>query len=233
MIYKKKIFCALDFSDIDQTVSFTKKIKSHIGGIKLGLEFFCKNGPNGVEKLKEFELPIFLDLKLHDIPNTVTKAVKNIIKLSPEYLTVHLSGGRKMIEELAEVKKKTKIIGVSMLTSLDKNDLKEFGISSAENLFVENMVKIGVSSKIDGIVASAREVKRLKEKFKELIYVTPGLRLPDENPEDQKRIETPGKAVKNGASILVVGRTITNSKDPISSIEKIVRNIENEQKNPS
>ena len=105
MIYKKKIFCALDFSDIDQTINFTKIIQPHIGGIKLGLEFFCKNGPEGVEKLKKFELPIFLDLKLHDIPNTVTKAVKNIIKLSPEYLTVHLSGGRKMIEELVEVKK--------------------------------------------------------------------------------------------------------------------------------
>ena len=164
MIYKKKIFCALDFSDIDQTINFTKIIQPHIGGIKLGLEFFCKNGPEGVEKLKKFELPIFLDLKLHDIPNTVTKAVKNIIKLSPEYLTVHLSGGRKMIEELVEVKKRTKIIGVSMLTSLDKNDLKDFGISCTEELYIENLMKVGVSSKIDGIVTSANEVKKLKEK---------------------------------------------------------------------
>lgn len=233
MIYKKKIFCALDFSDIDQTINFTKIIQPHIGGIKLGLEFFCKNGPEGVEKLKKFELPIFLDLKLHDIPNTVTKAVKNIIKLSPEYLTVHLSGGRKMIEELVEVKKTTKIIGVSMLTSLDKNDLKDFGISCTEELYIENLMKVGVSSKIDGIVTSANEVKKLKEKFNKLIYVTPGLRLPDENSEDQKRIATPGKAIKNGSSILVIGRTITNSNDPISSIKKIVRNIENEQKNPS
>ena len=228
MNFKKKIFCALDFSEIDQTIRFTKKIKNHIGGIKIGLEFFCKNGPAGVERLKEFELPIFLDLKLHDIPNTVAKAFENLVNLSPDYLTVHLSGGRKMIKDLVKYKKKTKLIGVSMLTSLDQNDLRESGIMCHEISYVEKLVKIGVSSGIDGIVSSPQEVKLLRKKFEKLILVTPGIRLPNDNKNDQKRIETPGRAIKNGSSMLIIGRTITQSTNPILSIEKIIRNIENE-----
>ena len=228
MSLKKKIFCALDFSELDQTIQFTDKIKDHIGGIKIGLEFFCKNGPAGVEKMKEFELPIFLDLKLHDIPNTVAKAFRNLESLSPDYLTVHLNGGKKMINELIKYKKKTKIIGVSMLTSLDQKDLKESGIMCDENSYVEKLVKIGVSSGIDGVVSSPREVKLLRKKFENLILVTPGIRLPNENKNDQKRTETPAKAIKDGSSMLIIGRTITKSSDPILSIEKIIQNIENE-----
>ena len=228
MTLKKRIFCALDFSELDQTIQFTNKIKNHIGGIKIGLEFFCKNGPAGVEKLKKFGLPIFLDLKLHDIPNTVAKAFKNLINLSPDYLTVHLSGGTRMINELIKYKKKTKLIGVSMLTSLDRSDLKKSGIMCDEISYVEKLVKNGVSSGIDGVVSSPQEVKLLRKKFKKLILVTPGIRLPDDNKDDQKRTETPGTAIKNGSSLLVIGRTITKSVNPISSIEKIIQNIENE-----
>ena len=228
MSLKKKIFCALDFSELDQTIQFTDKIKDHIGGIKIGLEFFCKNGPAGVEKMKEFELPIFLDLKLHDIPNTVVNAFRNLESLSPDYLTVHLNGGQRMINELIKYKKKTKIIGVSMLTSLDQKDLKESGIMCDENSYVEKLVKIGVSSGIDGVVSSPREVKLLRKKFENLILVTPGIRLPNENKNDQKRTETPAKAIKDGSSMLIIGRTITKSSNPILSIEKIIQNIENE-----
>ena len=178
--------------------------------------------------MKEFELPIFLDLKLHDIPNTVAKAFRNLESLSPDYLTVHLNGGKKMINELIKYKKKTKIIGVSMLTSLDQKDLKESGIMCDENSYVEKLAKIGVSSGIDGIVSSPREVKLLRKKFKNLILVTPGIRLPDENKNDQKRTETPAEAIKNGSSMLIIGRTITKSSNPILSIEKIIQNIENE-----
>ena len=227
MNFKNKIFCALDFSELDQTIRFTKKIKNHIGGIKIGLEFFCKNGPAGVERLKEFELPIFLDLKLHDIPNTVAKAFENLVNLSPDYLTVHLNGGRKMIKDLIKYKKKTKLIGVSMLTSLDRNDLKKTGVMCNEISYVEKLVKIGASSGIDGVVSSPREVKLLRKKFEKLIIATPGIRLPDDDQNDQKRTETPGNAIKNGSSLLIIGRTITKSINPISSIKKIIQNIEN------
>ena len=228
MNFKNKIFCALDFSELDQTIKFTNVIKNHIGGIKIGLEFFCKNGPAGVQKLKEFELPIFLDLKLHDIPNTVAKAFRNLISLSPDYLTIHLNGGKRMIEELIKYKKKTKLIGVSMLTSLDQNDLKKTGVMCDEVSYIEKLVKIGVSSGIDGVVSSPKEVKVLRKKFEKLILVTPGIRLPEDDQNDQKRIETPGKAIKNGSSLLIIGRTITKSINPISSIEKIIENIKNE-----
>ncbi len=231
MTLRDKIFCALDFSDVDETIHYVEIIKEHIGGIKLGLEFFCKNGPKGIERLKKFELPIFLDLKLHDIPNTVTKAVKNLTYLKPDYLTVHLNGGKRMIEDIAEVKQNIKIIGVSMLTSLNESDLEDFGLECKVEQYVENLVKIGSFSKIDGVVVSPVELKELRKKFKNLIFVTPGIRLPDDSQDDQKRVETPGTAIKNGANILVIGRSITNSKDPIQSIKKIMDNINYELKN--
>ena len=222
---KNYIFCALDFSDLEQTVTFAEKIKDHIGGIKLGLEFFTKNGPNGVEKMKKIGLPIFLDLKLHDIPNTVKQSFKNVLDLKPNYLTVHLSGGYKMIEELQGVKKETKIIGVSMLTSLDNEDLKKMGYNLGQKNFVHNLVKIGVEAGIDGIVSSPKEVKELRKEYGNLIFVTPGIRLPNDSNDDQKRIESPKLAVEVGSNILVIGRPITKSKDPLKSIKKITENI--------
>lgn len=224
---KRFIFCALDFTDLKKTLDFTEIIKNNVGGIKLGLEFFSKNGPQGVEKMKKFGLPIFLDLKLHDIPNTVKQSLKNVLSLEPDFLTVHLSGGYKMIEVLKDIKKDTKIIGVSLLTSLDNEDLKNMGINLDPNEFVENLVKIGVNAGIDGIVSSAEEVNNLKKKFNDLIFVTPGIRLSSGKVDDQKRIKSPRSAIASGSDLLVIGRPITESKNPVSSINEIINNIEN------
>ena len=224
---KRFIFCALDFTDLRKTLDFAEIIKNNVGGIKLGLEFFSENGPQGVEKIKKFGLPIFLDLKLHDIPNTVKQSLKNVLNLEPDYLTVHLSGGYKMIEILQDIKKQTKIIGVSLLTSLDNEDLKNMGINLDSSEFVERLVKIGVNAGIDGIVSSAQEVESLKKKFNELIFVTPGIRLSSSKTDDQKRIESPRSAIASGSDLLVIGRPITESKNPISSINEIINNIEN------
>ena len=226
---KKLIFCALDFTNLEESINFTNKIKNHIGGVKLGLEFFTKNGPNGVEKIKKIGLPIFLDLKFHDIPNTVKQSIKNVLDLSPDYITVHLSGGYQMIKELNDIKKKTKIIGVSMLTSLDDKDLKNMGVNFGKQNFINNLVKIGVKAGIDGIVCSPKEVKYLKKSYKNLIFVTPGIRLPTENRDDQKRVESPKFAVKAGSDILVIGRSITKSKNPVNTLKKIVQNINDEK----
>ena len=223
---KKYIFCALDFSDLELTLNFAKKIKDHVGGIKLGLEFFTKNGPVGVEKLKKIGLPIFLDLKLHDIPNTVKRSFKNVLDLSPSYVTVHLSGGLNMLEEVIDIKKKTKIIGVSMLTNLDDYDLKRIGFSCGHKKFIENLVKIGVKAGVDGIVSSPKEVQYLKNKYRDLIFVTPGIRLSEDKKNDQKRIESPRFAVNAGSNILVIGRPITKSKNPLNAIQRIIENIE-------
>ena len=224
---KSFIFCALDFTDLRKTLDFTEIIKNNVGGIKLGLEFFSKNGPQGVEKIKKFGLPIFLDLKLHDIPNTVKQSLKNVLSLEPDYLTVHLSGGYRMIEILQDIKKQTKIIGVSLLTSLDSEDLKNMGINLDSGEFVENLVKIGVNAGIDGIVSSAQEVGNLKKKFNDLIFVTPGIRLSSDKTDDQKRIDSPRSAIASGSDLLVIGRPITESKNPVNSINEIINNIEN------
>ena len=224
---KRFIFCALDFTDLKKTLDFTEIIKNNIGGIKLGLEFFSKNGPQGVEKMKKFGLPIFLDLKLHDIPNTVKQSLKNVLSLEPDFLTVHLSGGYRMIEVLQDIKKQTKIIGVSLLTSLDNEDLKNMGINLKSNEFVEHLVKIGVNAGIDGIVSSAQEVDNLKKKFNDLIFVTPGIRLYSDKTDDQKRTKSPKSAIASGSDLLVIGRPITESKNPVNSINEIINNIEN------
>ena len=224
---KRFIFCALDFTDLKKTLDFTEIIKNNVGGIKLGLEFFSKNGPQGVEKMKKFGLPIFLDLKLHDIPNTVKQSLKNVLSLEPDFLTVHLSGGYRMIEVLQDIKKQTKIIGVSLLTSLDNEDLKNMGINLKSNEFVEHLVKIGVNAGIDGIVSSAQEVDNLKKKFNDLIFVTPGIRLSSDKTDDQKRTKSPRSAIASGSDLLVIGRPITESKNPVSSINEIINNIEN------
>ena len=227
MKFKDKIFCAIDFSDLKKSQEFIKKILNNIGGVKLGLEFFLKNGPEGVKEIKKMGLPIFLDLKLKDIPNTVKRAAENIIDLEPEYLSVHLSGGHSMIKELQSVKRNTKILGVSVLTSLDKSDLKQFGINIDILDYVQNLAHIGINAGIDGLISSALELKNLKKHIKkDIIYVTPGIRLPDEDLNDQKRILSPGDAVKAGASILIIGRSITKSNNPLETLNKISKNIE-------
>lgn len=229
MDLKKYVYCALDFSSLEKTLNFTQEISKEIGGVKLGLEFFLKYGIEGVQKIKQFGIPIFLDLKLNDIPNTVKKAAQNVINLNPEFLTVHISGGKNMLKELVKVKNKTKIIGVTMLTSLEKNDLKSFGINISESVFVEKLTKVGCESGVDGVVSSPLEVKQLREKFgNKLIYITPGIRMSNDNSDDQKRLSTPGKAISDGSSLLVIGRSITSSVNPINSINKIIANIRTE-----
>ena len=228
MKHKDKIYCALDFTNLRTALRFVEKISFHIGGIKVGLEFFMKNGFDGVKKIREFGLPIFLDLKLNDIPNTVKKAAENLFELSPEFLSVHINGGIEMLREIVSIKKNTKILGVSMLTSLDNSDLNSFGLNINIKEYVENLFKIGLEAGIDGIVCSAHEVPDLKNilKNQKFIFVTPGIRLQKDSINDQKRIVTPGNAIKLGSSVLIVGRSITQADNPIEKIKQIYESIE-------
>ncbi len=228
MKHKKKIFCAVDFSDLEQSKKFINKIESYVGGLKLGLEFFTKNGPSGVKEIKKIGLPIFLDLKLNDIPNTVKKAFENILELNPDFLSVHITGGFEMLKQLTIIKKKTKILGVSLLTSLDTKDLNNFGLKITPKKYVENLAKIGIAAGVDGLVSSAQEVPNLKKiiPHKEFLFVTPGIKFLNEKAGDQKRIVSPSQAVSFGSSILVIGRTITKSKNPVETLKKISDDIE-------
>ena len=225
--FKNSLFCAIDFRNPKDANELIHKVKNYIDGIKVGLEFFVANGPNSVVELKRYNLPIFLDLKLHDIPNTVYRSVNSILKIKPEILSVHITGGKRMLREISSIKQRPKIVGISMLTSLDKNDLKEIGIRLNPKNFVKRLTKIAIESKLDGIVCSPLEAKMIKLMCpRKFLIITPGIRFGKEEMADQKRVSTPKQAIKNGASIVIVGRSITDSKNPGNMAKSIKKTIE-------
>tara|TARA_Y100000389_G_C17438962_1_gene507382 strand:- start:1454 stop:2128 length:675 start_codon:yes stop_codon:yes gene_type:complete len=205
---KNKIFVACDSSNISRVkliINNTKNSKIKIG-YKFGLEFLnSKNGRNLISKLKN--KIIFADLKLHDIPNTCASAVKAIKDLNVNYLTVHVSSGLDALKAVKKVSGKTKIAGVTILTSIDKKSLKEIGFTKNLRELVRHQAKLANKAKLDALVCSAQEVPIVKKVFKKEI-ITPGIRFNSET-HDQKRILTPKKAYKNGSDWLVIGRPIT------------------------
>ena len=208
---KKYLFCAIDFKRMDHSEKILSIIKNHIGGIKLGLEFFISNGPEGVKYLKKLKLPIFLDLKLHDIPNTVNEALNAALELEPEYISVHINGGKDMMNLISKNKriKSTKIIGITMLTSLDREDLMDMGINLNPTEYVKKLAQLAFDSGLSGLVCSPMEVKTIKKMFpNNFTLITPGIRL-NKRSNDQKRTLTPKQAYKNGSDWLVIGRPIT------------------------
>ena len=222
---KRSLFCALDFKDPEDAHELIVKVRKYIDGLKVGLEFFVANGPTEVIKLKKYDLPIFLDLKLHDIPNTVSEAVKSVMKINPDLLSVHISGGRQMLKEITSLKKRPKIVGISMLTSLGKRDLSEMGVNLSPENYVKKLAKLAIKLKLDGIVSSALEAKLIKSVCpKKFIIITPGIRLDNRNSTDQKRVASPKQAIENGASTLIVGRPIIKSKNP-AHVAKTIKNI--------
>jgi orotidine-5'-phosphate decarboxylase len=212
---KGPVFVALDTTDLDQAKRIAARVRNHVGGIKLGLEFFCANGPEGVRAMAEAQLPIFLDLKLHDIPNTVAKAVQALRLLEPAILTVHAAGGRAMMEDAkAAAPVGTKVIGVTVMTSLDDADLAATGVKGDSHAQVERLTALTREAGLDGVVCSGREVAAAKRLWPNGFFVVPGVRPPDSAAGDQKRVMTPREALDNGASILVIGRPITQAPDP-------------------
>ncbi|MGQ0558795.1 MAG: orotidine-5'-phosphate decarboxylase [Sphingosinicella sp.] len=212
---KSAIYLALDTPDPEVARATVDKVRNHVGGLKLGLEYFCANGPAGVRAMAEYGLPIFLDLKLHDIPNTVAKAIQALRPLEPAILTVHAGGGRAMLEEAkAAAAAGCKVVAVTVLTSLDDEDMAETGISGGTHRQVERLAALARESGLDGIVCSGKEVASARRAWPGGFYVVPGVRLAEAQDGDQKRVITPREALDSGASILVVGRPITQAKDP-------------------
>jgi orotidine-5'-phosphate decarboxylase len=217
-----RIYVALDTPDLDRAKAVATKVRHHVGGLKLGLEFFAANGQAGVHAMQELGLPIFLDLKLHDIPNTVAKAIQALGPLAPAILTVHASGGRAMLEDAkAAAPKGTKIIAVTMLTSLDVADLAATGVSGSAHDQVVRLTELARDAGVDGIVCSGAEVAAAKALWPKGFFVVPGVRLPDGVIGDQKRVVTPRQALDAGASILVVGRPITQAENPDTAARAI------------
>lgn len=220
---RSPIFVALDTPDIERAKAIASKVRNHIGGIKLGLEFFSANGRAGVREMATLGLPIFLDLKYHDIANTVAKAVQALRPLAPAIVTVHASGGRAMMEDAkAAAPSGTKVVGVTMLTSLDGEDLRSIGLGGDPHAQVQRLTALAREAGLDGVVCSGEEVAAAKASWPGGFFVVPGVRAPGGDVGDQKRVVTPREAMDRGASIIVVGRPITQAENP----DKAARAIE-------
>ena len=203
-----KVFIACDSNNISKIKKIIKNTKSSklTIGYKFGLEFLnSKNGRNFISKLKN--KIIFADLKLHDIPNTCASAIKAMRDLKINYLTMHISSGLEAIKAAKKVSGKTKLIGVTILTSLDNKALKEIGFNKDVKKLVLRQANLANKARLDAVVCSAQEVNIVKKVFKKEI-ITPGIRF-DDNTNDQKRVLTPKQAYKNGSDWLVIGRPIT------------------------
>jgi len=220
---KGPIFLALDTTDLDAAKELASQVRHHVGGVKLGLEFFCAHGHHGVREIAALGLPLFLDLKLHDIPNTVAKAVRALSQIQPAILTVHAAGGRAMMEEAkASAPKGTKVVAVSVLTSLDEDDLEATGIRGNAHDQAERLIALAREAGLDGAVCSGQEVRAARKSWPQGFFVVPGIRPANSHAGDQKRVMTPRQALDQGASILVIGRPITQAKNP----DEVARAIE-------
>ena len=220
------IFVAIDTPSLERARSIAEQVRGHAGGLKLGLEFFSANGPAGVAAIADYGVPIFLDVKLHDIPNTVAKAVEALRPLEPAVLTVHATGGKAMLEAAkAAASPKTKVVAVTVLTSLDGDDLQSIGVSSEPREQVERLAVLAKSAGLDGIVCSGAEVAAAKAAWPEGFFVIPGVRPAGGDVSDQKRVVTPSQALKDGASILVIGRPITGADDPAAALRVIAASL--------
>ena len=227
----KNIFVACDTTNINKVKKIinhtqTKKLKI---GYKFGIEFFySKNGRSFLSKINKKQ-KIFLDLKLNDIPDTCTAAINSLKDLrNIKYLTVHINGGEEMIKAIKKstkkINKKIKILGVTILTSLSNKSLKKIGHTKSIKKLVIRQAKLAKLSGLDGIVCSAQEAKLVKKICKNMEIVTPGIRLLGDKPNDQKRITTPQNAFKNGATTIVIGRSITNGSIK-NNLQKLIKSL--------
>jgi orotidine-5'-phosphate decarboxylase len=216
------IFVAIDTTDLDRALELANAARAGACGIKLGLEFFSAQGPQGVETVGRCGLPLFLDLKLHDIPNTVAKAVAALAPLRPAVMTVHAAGGQAMLAAAkAAAHQETKVVAVTVLTSLDQEDLAAAGVAGTPAEQVTRLAALARSAGVDGIVCSGAEVSAARAAWPDGFFVVPGVRPQGSDTADQKRVVTPRQALADGASILVVGRPITGAADPRRALTDI------------
>ena len=225
ILKRKQIIVALDYDSIEEANSFAKLLDPEIYRLKIGKQLFSAEGPKILENFNKQGFDIFLDLKLHDIPNTVYKALKNLLNHKVWMTNIHLLGGEEMIQAASEAREHTKsethLIGVTVLTSLDENNIRNMGFS----IQISELVKIlSISAKknnIDGVVCSVTEVPKIKENLgDDFITVTPGIRIHQKN-NDQSRVATLKEASKNGSDYIVLGREITSSRNISEMIKKV------------
>ena len=225
-----KIIVALDFPDYQQALDFSRKTSPEQCRLKVGKELFTSAGPALVEKLIDRGFDVFLDLKYHDIPNTVNKAASAAAKLGVWMLNVHAMGGTAMMQAAREgievVARRPYLIAVTVLTSMSQDDLTALGVNMPLPRLVERLARQAVDSGLDGVVCSAQEARGLRASLgQSALLVTPGIRPEWAAADDQHRIVTPAQALADGASYLVVGRPITRHQDPAEALEMIAESI--------
>jgi orotidine-5'-phosphate decarboxylase len=223
-----RLIAAIDTPETAGAGALIREVAPHCGLVKLGLEFFMANGPAGLSVAGG--APVFLDLKLHDIPNTVAGAVRSLAPLGVEMLTIHASGGAAMVAAAAEAAalapKRPKILAVTVLTSLDASALFETGVSGGTTQQVLRLARLALANGADGLVCSAHEISQLRDAFGEKpILVVPGIRPAGSALGDQARVMTPEQAVTAGADYIVVGRPITTAADPSAAAAAIAAGI--------
>ncbi len=232
---RERILVAIDTPDLTRAAALAQDLKGLVGGIKLGKEFFTAHGPDGARAVASGQ-PLFLDLKFHDIPNTVAGAIRASCHLHPLIVNVHASGGRAMMEAAAEAAREASedleierpaVIGVTLMTSLDDGDLADVGFKGPMEERVVALARLAQESGLDGVVCSAREIGAIRKACgPDFLLVVPGIRPAWAGSDDQKRIMTPAQAVAEGADYLVIGRPITGSGDPAAAARRVAEELE-------
>lgn len=231
-----RLYCAVDIGDLARAKALAAAVAPHVGGLKLGLEFFYGAGLDGVRAIAEAaRLPLFYDLKLHDIPNTVAGAMRSLRPMPPHYVTLHAAGGAAMMRAACEMaaenaaatgRPRTRVLGVTVLTSFDQDDLAATGIPGPASDQVRRLAALAQACGCDGIVASPLEIGLIRETCgPEIDIVTPGVRPAGSAVGDQKRLLTPGEAAAAGATAVVVGRPITSAADPAAAAAAVAAEL--------
>lgn len=229
------IICAVDASDADEASTIASQVRPHVGAVKLGLEFFTANGAAGVEYITRLGIPVFLDLKFHDIPNTVAKAIAATVGMNMFMMTVHTTGGQAMLKAAIDAsdrvsqitgKERPLIIGVTLLTSLDQDDIAILGFRDSLQEQVIRLADLAQSAGLDGVVCSPFEITPLRKACgTDLKLIVPGIRPEGSAQDDQKRTLTPKDALKRGADYLVIGRPITDSDNRAQAALQIAESL--------
>lgn len=220
------VFVGVDTSNLAVARALAGNVRPHVGGLKLGLQFFTAQGPAGVHAMAEFGLPIFLDLKLHDIPNTVAGALASLAPLDLYMVNVHAGGGSAMLAAArAACPVTTKLVAVTVLTSLDDDDLAALGVADGTDAHVTRLAALTRVAGLDGIVCSPHEVAGLSAGWPGGDFIVPGIRVAQNAADDQKRTMTPRQALATGATMLVIGRPITAAGDPAAAAAAIAASL--------
>lgn len=233
---KERLVLALDVDDFSSAKGLVDKLKDYVGVFKVGSQLFTSEGADIVSMIRQSGSKVFLDLKFHDIPNTVKGAAESATKLGVYMFNIHTSGGYEMMKAAADAARETSIklgikkplvLGVTILTSIDQQALeREIGLNKTVKEQVVHLAKLAKSAGLDGVVASAQEIKEIRASCGEdFIILTPGIRPAGEELNDQKRIMTPKQALEQGADFIVIGRPIRNAKDPIKAAKNILNEM--------